>query len=84
MKDMLGLHDLYQQCSILVYRATMGDRLYEGMDWLLPLSRRYSWHLLYSALGVATMPPRSEDVDTMQILMEKAGGISRVIVRPFL
>uniref|UniRef100_M4BEA5 Uncharacterized protein n=1 Tax=Hyaloperonospora arabidopsidis (strain Emoy2) TaxID=559515 RepID=M4BEA5_HYAAE len=43
MTDKLGLQGLCQQWFILVYRATMDDRLYEGLDWLLPLSRRDSW-----------------------------------------
>ena len=50
MTDKQGLHGLCQQWFILVDRATMGDRLYEGLDWLLPLSRRDSWQLLYGAL----------------------------------
>ena len=36
MTDKLGLHGLcHHQWFIQVYRATMGDRLYEGLDWLL-------------------------------------------------
>uniref|UniRef100_A0AAV1U1P2 Uncharacterized protein n=1 Tax=Peronospora matthiolae TaxID=2874970 RepID=A0AAV1U1P2_9STRA len=46
MTDKLGLHGLCQQWLILVYCAAKGDRLYGGLDWLLPGSRRYSWQLL--------------------------------------
>uniref|UniRef100_A0AAV1TDA6 ADP-ribosylation factor n=1 Tax=Peronospora matthiolae TaxID=2874970 RepID=A0AAV1TDA6_9STRA len=35
--DKLALHGLCQQWFILVHRATMGDRLYKGLGWLLPL-----------------------------------------------
>ena len=36
MMDKLCLHGLcHHQWFIQVYRATMGDRLYEGLDWLL-------------------------------------------------
>ena len=42
MTDKLGLHGLCQQWFVLVYRATTSDRLYGGLDWLMPLSRRDS------------------------------------------
>ena len=58
MTDNLGLHGLCQQWFTLVYRATMGDRLYEGLDRLLPLSRRDSWQLLDGALRRCCHAPR--------------------------
>ena len=50
MTDKLGLQGLCQRWFILVYRATMGNKLYEGLDWLSPLSRRDRWQLHYGAL----------------------------------
>ena len=50
MTEKLGLHGLCQQWFILVYRATMGDQLYEDLDWLLPLPRRDNWQLIYGSL----------------------------------
>ena len=35
MTDKLGLQSFFQQWFFQVYRATMGDRLYEGLDCLL-------------------------------------------------
>ena len=40
MTDKPGLHGLCQQWFFLVYRATMGDRLYEDLDWLTYIQKR--------------------------------------------
>ena len=73
-----------QHWFILVYRATMGDQQYEGLDWLLPLSRRDSWQLLYGGLRRCCNAPYERTFGHYANVNGETGGLSRVMLRPLL